>query len=67
MERCTSGVGEREGRREDDRDAQETAPLSPVALMWAEDKVRLVTGMPGAQWDKKEQSMRWKDENRRKE
>lgn len=28
--------------------------LSLVALMWAEDKVRLEIGMPGAQWKKKE-------------
>lgn len=41
--------------------------LSPVALMWAEDKVRLETGTPGAQWGKKEQTRRCKDENMRKE
>lgn len=39
---------------------------SPVALMWAEDKVRLEIGMPGAQWGKKERARGWKDENRRK-
>lgn len=47
---------ESERGREDDRDAEETAPLSPTALMWAEDKVRLKIRMPGAHWEKKEES-----------
>lgn len=42
MERSISGV---EREREDDRDAEETAPV--LALMWAGDKVRLEIGMPG--------------------
>ena len=64
MERCTSAVERSWG--EDDKDAEETAP-SPSALMWAEDKVRLEIGMPGAQWRKKERARGWKDENRKKE
>lgn len=41
--------------------------FSPVALMCTEDKVRLETGMPEAQWRKKEQAGGWRDENIRKE
>lgn len=43
---------------------------SPVALMWAEDKVRLETGMPGARWEKKERAgdgrMRTGEKSRKK-
>lgn len=48
--------GEREREEEGMTGTQERLLLSPVALMWAEDKVRLVIGMPGAQWGKKERA-----------
>lgn len=31
---------------------QRSLLCAPTALMWAEDKVRLKIGMPGAQWEK---------------
>lgn len=45
--------------------------FSLVALMWAEDKVRLEIGMPRAQWGEKEQArdgrMRTGEKSGRKE
>ena len=44
------GVGRKRGMT----GMQKRLLLSPVALMWAEDKVRLEIGMPGARWEKRE-------------
>lgn len=70
MERCTSVAERSKGRgREGERmtGMQKRLLPSPVALMWAEDKVRLEIGRPGAQWGKKERARGWEDKNRRKE
>lgn len=59
MERCTSEWGEKQGRgREGERmmGMQKRLLLSPMALMWAEDKVRLEIGMPEAHWGERKRA-----------
>lgn len=71
MQQSTSGVGRRSGGKGKEGEKmtgmQKRLLHSPMALMWAEDKVRLEIGMPGAPKKKQEQARRWKDELRKRD